>query len=134
MKKTMVIIVAVLFTFALASVSFAVEKKAEMAKPTEMPKVNHVAGKVKAVDTAAQTLTIAVKAKEGEKETVVTVDKETSINMGKAKKTLTDLKVGNNVVVKYTEIEGKNIAKSVAIRPIKKIAKAQSKNKTSGTE
>jgi uncharacterized protein YxeA len=134
LKKTMVIIVAVLFTFALASVSFAVEKKAEMAKPTEMPKVNHVAGKVKAVDTAAQTLTIAVKAKEGEKETVVTVDKETSINMGKAKKTLTDLKVGNNVVVKYTEIEGKNIAKSVAIRPIKKIAKAQSKNKTSGTE
>jgi hypothetical protein len=134
LKKTMVIIVAVLFTFALASVSFAVEKKAEMAKPTEIPKVNHVAGKVKAVDTAAQTLTIAVKAKEGEKETVVTVDKETSINMGKAKKTLTDLKVGNNVVVKYTEIEGKNIAKSVAIRPIKKIAKAQSKNKTSGTE
>jgi hypothetical protein len=130
-KKTMVIIVAVLFTFALASVSFAVEKKAEMAKPTEIPKVNHVAGKVKAVDTAAQTLTIAVKTKEGEKETVVTVDKETSINMGKAKKTLADLKVGNNVVVKYTEVEGKNVAKIIAIRPVKKIAKAESKNKTS---
>jgi hypothetical protein len=127
-KKTIVIIVAVLFTFALASVSFAVEKKAEM------PKVNHVAGKVKAVDTAAQTLTIAEKLKGKEKETVVTVDEETSITMGKAKKMLADVKVGNNVVVKYTEVEGKNVAKSVAIKPVKKIAKTESKKKTSGTE
>jgi hypothetical protein len=130
-KKTIVIIVAVLFTFALASVSFAVEKKAEMAKPTEMPKVNHVIGKVKTVDIAAQTLTIAEKVKGKEKETVFTVDKETSITMGKEKKTFADLKVGNDVLVKYTEVEGKNVAKIIAIRPVKKIAKAESKNKTS---
>lgn len=35
MNKTIAVIVAVLFTFALASVSFATEKKAEMAKPDE---------------------------------------------------------------------------------------------------
>jgi hypothetical protein len=130
-KKTIVIIVAVLFTFALASVSFAVEKKAEIAKPSEMPKVNHVIGKVKTVDTAAQTLTIAKKVNGKEQETVIAVDKETSITMGKEKKTLADLKVGNNVVVKYTEVEGKNVAKIIAIKPVKKIAKAESKKKTS---
>jgi hypothetical protein len=133
-KKAIVIIVAVLFTFALASVSLAVEKKTEMAKPSEMPKVNHVIGKVKTVDTAAQTLTVAEKIKGKEKETVISVDNETSITMGKEKKTLADLKAGNDVLVKYTEVEGKNVAKSVAIRPVKKIAKAQSKKKTSGTE
>jgi cell division septation protein DedD len=124
-KKTIAIIVAATFVFAIASVSFAAGEKAEMAKPTEMPKVNHVIGKVKAVDTVAQTLTIAGKIKGKEKEAVVTVDKETRITMGKAKKTFADLKVGNNVVVKYTEVEGKNVAKIVAIMPIKKITEAE---------
>jgi hypothetical protein len=130
-KKTIAIIVAVLFTFALASVSFAAEKKAEMAKPAEKPKVNYIAGKVKAVDTLGQTLTITEKVKGKEKETVVTVDKETIITMAHAKKMLADVKVGNSVTVKYAEVEGKNIAKSVVIKPVKKMAKAESKKKTS---
>lgn len=132
MKKTILIIVAVLFIFALTSVSFAAEKKAEMAKPAEKPKVSYVAGKVKAIDTVAQTITIAKKAKGKEQETVVTVDEKTSITMGKAKKMLADVKVGNNVTVKYSEVEGKNVAKSVAIKPVKKIAKAESKKKRIG--
>ncbi|MCP8323169.1 MAG: hypothetical protein L6N96_03200 [Candidatus Methylarchaceae archaeon HK02M2] len=129
MKKTIPIIVVVLFTFALASVSFAAEKKAEMAKPTEKPKVHYVDGKVKALDTEAQTITIAKNVKGKEQETIITTDKETSFTLGKEKKMLADVKIGNYVAVKYTEVEGKNLANKVAIRPIKKIAKVESKKK-----
>jgi hypothetical protein len=110
MKKTIAIIVAVLFTFALASVSLAVEKKAEMTKP------NYIIGKIKAVDTGAQTLTIAKQEKGKEEDTVVVIDKETSITIDKEKKMLADVKVGEIVAVMYTQLEGKNIAKNILIK------------------
>jgi len=131
MKKAIAIMVAVLFAFALTSVSFAAEKKAapapmeqkaapmekkaapEAAKPmAEKPKVKMVTGEVKAVDAAAMTVTVAKKGKE----TVVTVNDKTKIMMGKEKKTLADVKAGDKVTVKYTEAAGKNMAKSVAIK------------------
>jgi len=36
--------------------------------------------------------------------------------MGKEKKTLADVMAGNKVTVKYTEVNGKNVAKSIAIK------------------
>jgi hypothetical protein len=77
---------------------------------------------VKAVDTVAQTITVAKKVKGKEEETVSTVDEKTSITMGKKKKGLADVKVGNTVTVKYSEVEGKNLAKSISIVPAKKKA------------
>jgi Cu/Ag efflux protein CusF len=115
-KKAIVIIVAVLFTFALASVSFSLEKKAEMAKPSEKPQIHYIFGKVKAVDTSAQTLTIAKQEKDKEEDTVVTINKETIITIDKEKKMLSDVKVGEMVAVMYTKLEGKNIAKNIVIR------------------
>ena len=131
MKKAIAIMVAVLFAFALTSVSFAAEKKAapapmeqkaapmekkaapEAAKPmAEKPKVKMVTGEVKAVDAKAMTIAVMKK----DKETVVTVNDKTKIMMGKEKKTLADLKAGDKVTVKYTEADGKKMAKSVAIK------------------
>jgi ribosomal protein S1 len=92
-------------------------------KPAETLKVTYVTGEVKAVDTVAKTITVVKKVVRGkEEETVVTVDEKTTITKGKAKKMLADVKVGNNVTVKYTEVEGKNVAKSVAIKAAKKKA------------
>ena len=133
MKKMIAIIVAVLFAFTVTSLSFAVEekkatpapavKKAEPMKPAETLKVTYVTGEVKAVDTVAKTIIVVKKVLRGkEEETVVTVDEKTTITKGKAKKMLADVKVGNNVTVKYTEVEGKNVAKSVAIKAAKKKA------------
>ena len=124
MKKAIAIMVAVLFVFAFTSVSFAAEKKAapapmeqkaapEAAKPVvEKAKIKMVTGEVKAVDAAAMTVTVAKKGKE----TVVTVNDKTKIMMGKEKKTLADVKAGDKVTVRYTEADGKNMAKSVAIK------------------
>ena len=39
------------------------------------------------------------------------------IKMGKEKKALADVKVGDKVNVKYTTVDGKNVAKSIAIKP-----------------
>jgi len=136
-KKMIAIIAAVLFVFAITSLSFAVEekkvaptpavKKAEPVKPAETSKAKYVTGVVKSVDTIAQTITVAKKVKGKEQEAVVTVDEKTTIAMGKAKKMLADVKVGNNVTVKYTEVEGKNVAKSISIKPVKKKVTAAKK-------
>lgn len=120
MKKVVSIIVALLFVFSITSLSFAVEEKKAM--PAEKPKVKQVTGDVKAVDMKAKTITVAKMMKGKAEETVVTVDDKTKITMGKEKKTLADVKVGDKVKVHYTEVEGKNIAKSVTIMPAEKKA------------
>ncbi|MBU4320010.1 MAG: hypothetical protein KJ739_02855 [Nitrospinae bacterium] len=123
MKKIIALIVAVLFVFAVASVSIAVEekkaapakkeavpapaeKKAEPAKKEEKKaavKVMQVTGEIKAVDAAAKTITVVKKVKGQDKETVISVDD----------KTLADVKAGDKVTVKYTTADGKNTAKKV---------------------
>lgn len=141
MKKALAIFVAVLFVFAMASLSFAVEekkaapapaveKKAEPAKPAEKPKVQQVTGDVKAVDTKAMTVTVTKMMKGKAEETTVTVSDKTKIMMGQEKKALADVKAGDKVTVKYKEVEGKKVAKSIAIheaKPAEKKAVAPAK-------
>lgn len=131
MKKVIALIVAVLFVFAVASISFAAEEKKAAPAPAEKkaepakkaPKVTQVTGEVKAVDAAAKTITVAKKVKgKVDEETVVAVDDKTKITLDKEKKTLADVKAGDKVTVKYTEVDGKNVAKSVAIKPAAKPA------------
>ncbi len=138
MKKAIAIIVAVLFVFALTSISFAAEKKAAPApveKKEAAPvkaeekkapeKVMSVTGDVVAVDAKAMTLT--VKGKKGD--VALSTNDKTTVKMGKEKKALADVKVGDKVKVKYTEVDGKNIAKSVAIKPAVTAAPAEKKAK-----
>lgn len=129
MKKAVSIILAVLFVFAITSLSFAVEEKKaapapeeKKAMPAEKPKVKQVTGDVKAVDMKAKTITVTKMMKGKAEETVVTVDDKTKIMMDKEKKALADVKYGDKVTVKYTEVDGKNVAKSVAIKPAEKKA------------
>jgi ribosomal protein S1 len=102
MKKATAIIISVLFIFALAATSFAAG-------------VKQVTGSVTAVDAKANTLT--VKGKKGD--VAVSTDAKTTVMAGKDKKTLADVKAGDKVTVKYTEADGKNVAKSVSIAPAK---------------
>ena len=127
MKKAVSIILALLFVFAITSVSLAVEKKEapateEKAMPAEKTKVKQVTGDVKAVDMKAKTITVTKMMKDKAQETVVTVDEKTKIIMDKEKKALADVKAGDKVTVKYTEVDGKNVAKSIAIKPAEKKA------------
>jgi|WetSurSiteA1Bulk_404760.scaffolds.fasta_scaffold01425_4 hypothetical protein len=142
MKKTIAIIVAALFVFALASVSFAaeakkaapapapaVEKKAAPAPAVEEKKapakVKQVTGAVKAVD--AMSITVSKKVKGKAEDTVVAVNDKTKITMGKEKKAIADVKVGDKVTVKYSEADGKMTAKSIAVMAAEKKAEPAAK-------
>jgi len=126
-KKAIAIFVAVLFVFAMASLSFAAEEKAapapmeKKAEPAK-PKVKMVTGEVKAVDMKAMTVTVTKMMKGKAEESVVTVSDKTKVMMGKEKKALADVKAGDKVTVKFTEVEGKNVAKSIAIHEAEKKA------------
>jgi ribosomal protein S1 len=116
MKKTIAIVLSLILMFAFTAVTFAAGKKAAKAKTAT------VTGEVTAVDATANTLT--VKGKKGE--VTITVDDKTKLPKGK---TLADIKQGDNVTVKYSEVEGKNTAKSVAMKaaPMKKGEKKEKK-------
>ena len=135
MKKAISIIVALLFVISLTGLCFAAEKTnikpamKEKAAEKEAPvKIKHVGGEVTAVDSKAGTLSV-----KGKKEEVsLTTDSKTIIRSGKEKKTLADVKVGDKVRVKYTVVDGKNVAKSIAIgmmKPAEKPVKPAEKTK-----
>jgi len=121
MKKVIAIIVSVLFVLAVAGLSFAADQKAAAPAQTETApapekkapaKIKQVTGEVAAVDAAAKTLT--VKAKKAE--VMLSTDDKTKFGKGK---TLADVKVGEKVMVKYAEMDGKNVAKSVTVKAAK---------------
>lgn len=114
MKKTIAVVLSLIFIFAVTSVTFAAEKAAAPAPAPEKAHATkavekHVKGDITAVD--AKAMTITVKGKKGD--VTVTVDDKTDIKIGKDKKTIADLKAGEKVIIKYHEADGKNTAKSV---------------------
>jgi Cu/Ag efflux protein CusF len=129
MKKAIAIIVSLLFVLSVAGLSFAAEKAAtapaaEKTMEKKAPvKVKWLSGEVSAVDAAADTVTVKGK----KAEVTLTTNDKTSIKMGKEKKTLADLKVGEKVSTRYSEVEGKNVAKSIMIKAEKKAKKVEKK-------
>lgn len=116
MKKVIALLVAMLFALSVAGHAIAAEmKEMKEAAPVQKmapAKVKQVTGEVTAIDAAAKTLT--VKGKAGE--VALTADDKTTVKIGKEKKALTDVKVGDKVTVKYTEMDGKNVAKSIIVK------------------
>jgi len=113
-KNTMVIIIAVLFALTLISTSFAEWQLSEVPKAYEFLQIT---GEVKAVDRNAMAITVTKKIKDEVMAAVTTVDDKTKITMDKQNKDFDDIKVGDTVIVKYSAVNGKNIAKSVVIKP-----------------
>jgi len=129
-KKTIAMIVSVLFVFAFASVSFAAEEKKEVPKVEKKePKRERIAkGTVGSVDTKSNAITIIEK----KGETIVVCDDKTVVRMGSEKKTCVDVKVGDSVTVPYIMGEGKNVAKRIKIasaKPVKKKTEAEKTGK-----
>lgn len=122
--KSVIIIFSVLFVFAVSSVSFAVEEKeAKPVIPSEVgslpgvAKARQITGDVTAVNTSAMAITVTKKMKHKVVETAVTINDKTNIKMGKEKRTLADVKVGDKVIVTYKGLDGKNVAQSITIKP-----------------
>ena len=129
MKKVIVSVVALLFVLSVTGLSFATEekkaapeaapaaapakaeeKKAEPAKK-EKTNVHQITGDVTAVDATAKTVTIKGKGK----------DKDKDVTLGASGIKDLTVKVGDKVTARYTEKEGKMVAKSI------KAAKAKPK-------
>ncbi len=118
MKKISALIVALLFAFSLTA-AYAADKAADTkaapakvekkAEPKKAESKHQLTGEVKAVDAKAATVTV-----KGKKEMTFTADE----------KLLKDVKVGDKIVVTYTEKDGKATAASI------KAAKAKGAKKT----
>ena len=119
MKKALAVIFAPLFVFVLASLSFAVEKEIMLVKG-DTAKTKQMTGEVKEVDTKTMTLSVSKKIKGNTQVTMFSVNEKTKIMLDDDTKSLADIKVGDKVKVKYTNADGKNIAKSVAIKSAEK--------------
>jgi Cu/Ag efflux protein CusF len=105
MKKVFSIVLSILLVISIAGVAVAKEKV----------KVKQITGEVAAVDAAAKSLTVKGK----KAEVVISTDEKTMVKAEKEKKSLSDVQVGDKVTVKYSEVDGKNIAKSIEIKPSK---------------
>jgi len=102
MKKTLTVVLSLIFVLAFLSVTVKAEKDESM----DMMKIR---GKITEVDANAMTVTV-----KGKKRTVkVIVDDKTEFKLGKDKKAITDLKVGDKVKIFFQEADDKNIAKSI---------------------
>lgn len=135
MKKVIAIVISVLFVLSVVGLSFAAEKAAAPAAPAaekaapakaekKAPvKMKQITGEVAAMDAKAMTLT--VKGKKGD--VALTAEDKTSVKMGKEKKTFADVKMGDRVMVKYAEMDGKNVAKTIVVVPSKAEKKAEKK-------
>src|SRR3990172_5329503 len=98
MRKTMVIALIALFVLSVSAVAFAADKQ--------------VTGEITAIDAKAMTLTVKSK----KAEVALTANDKTKVMMDKEAKTLSDFKAGDKVMVKYSVLEGKNVAKSISIK------------------
>lgn len=125
MRKAISILLSVIFAFFMISLSLAAEeKKTESIPPKPLKlqtaaKVQQITGEVRAVNPTAMSIIVTKKIRDKVLETVVTIDNETKILKEKEKKTFLDIKTGDKVVVKYTKVDGKNVAKNISIKPAK---------------
>ena len=137
MKKLLSLTIAAVFALSLAGATLAQgadvsnatapAKKVMKHKKTSRraARARYVTGEVTAVDSTAGTIT--VKGRKGE--VPLDTNEKTVIKKGKTKMTLADIKAGDRVTVRYSESNGKNIAKSIIVGGIMKKNKKQKTKK-----
>ncbi|MCE5311865.1 MAG: hypothetical protein LLF86_01795 [Nitrospiraceae bacterium] len=77
--------------------------------------IKHALGEVLAIDIASKSLTIKKKSME----VSFFIDEKTIVKQGKEKKAVSDIKIGDMVVVKYFEKEGVKTTSIIEIKPPK---------------
>lgn len=105
-KKALSIVLATLL--AITVVGLAVAKDNVKIKKL-------ITGEVVTVDTAANSLTLKGK----RAEVVIHTNEDTVVQVAKEKKSLADVKVGAKIAVRYSEIDGENLAESIVVKPEK---------------
>jgi len=114
-KKALSIVLATLL--AITVVGLAVAKDNVKIKKL-------ITGEVVTVDTAANSLTLKGK----RAEVVIHTNEDTVVQVAKEKKSLADVKVGAKIAVRYSEIDGENLAESIVVKPEKGPVPANQRN------
>ena len=110
MKKRILVMFAIVFYLFLSGVPIIAEAGRMSADVVIAKKFT---GEVTGVDLQSQTIS----AKQGYILFNVTLDDKTTIRKEKEIKTINDIKTGQKVTIKYFEVGGKNVAKSISINP-----------------
>jgi Cu/Ag efflux protein CusF len=101
------------FTFIIISLALITFCTTVLASEKSNPsRIKQITGNVTAIDT--KTNTIIVKKKD--KIVTLSVKEKTKIIQCIYKTSITDIKVGDKVTVKYKQINGENAARSIIIR------------------
>lgn len=120
MKDIKIFLLSVISVIALASMAFASGEKKTEPVPSSLPvaaKVQQITGKIAAVNTVSKSITVTKKVGNRVIEATVAVNDKTKITKENENKTIADIKAGDGAVVKYTKVDGKNIAESIDFKP-----------------
>jgi hypothetical protein len=121
-KRVKILLLSVISVVVVASIALAAGEKEKKMVPSALPiaaKVQQITGEVKAVNYGSMSITVAKKCSNKVLDAIVAVDNKTKISKDGRKGTFDDIKTGDKVVVKYTEVKGRNIAQAVSIKPSK---------------
>ena len=119
MKKWILFLLSLSFAFYIATVVYASENQKTESndfKLQQASKTLQITGAVKSLNEGAGTITVTKKFKDKTIEVLAVTDKETKILKGKEKKSLSDIKVGNKVVVVYNKKGEVNLAQSISLK------------------
>ena len=119
MKKYIVLLLSLSFVFSITATLYASENQKEKSydfKLQQASKALQITGEVKSVNEGAGTIMITKKFKDKTIEVLAVTDKETKIVKGKERKSLSDIKAGDKVVVAYNKKGEVNIAQSISLK------------------
>lgn len=110
--------IAVVFSLLCAGLFSAASVTAEEATGAEKPAISAQKGKMTSIKGEITEIDPAgshVKVREKDEEITISVTENTLITAGKIKRTLADLKAGDQVVARFTVEDGKKIARSIRV-------------------
>jgi Cu/Ag efflux protein CusF len=115
--------VSLILSLLCAAVLTARPVLAEEAAGTEKAEVAakkggmiSIKGEITEIDAAGNN----IKVKEKENEITINVTDKTVITAGKIKRSLADLREGDKIVAKFTEEDGKKVARSIRVATVRK--------------
>lgn len=116
MKRIIALLTVAIFVLTVG-IAFAEQATQPAPAPEKKAPTKYlsVKGEVTAVDPATNSLTIKSK----KQEVQLSVTDKTKIMIGKEKKSLADVKVGDAATAKYKKEKDKNVATSINVTPKK---------------
>jgi hypothetical protein len=118
-KKCLLVLLSLSFTFCIAIVSYASDSQKQEShdfKLQQASKAMQITGTVKSINEGDGTLAVTKKFKDKTIEVLVLTDRETKIAKGDVQQSFHDIKAGDSVVVVYTKKDAVNLAKSISLQ------------------